>query len=172
MRFPYGLADFATLIGEGYSYVDRTDRIPLIENAGRQLLFLRPRRFGKSLWLSTLENYYDLSKAGDFERLFRGLKIGQNPTPLYNRHFVLKLNFSVMDPSGDRVCVLPDNGIASFQSLMQRDFADALQALSGRELSVIPHGADLPPDQGTVKFHESWWAAGTRVRDNEVAPKG
>ncbi|HOW76479.1 MAG TPA: AAA family ATPase, partial [Candidatus Competibacteraceae bacterium] len=147
MRFPYGLADFATLISEDYFYVDRTDRIPLIENAGRQLLFLRPRRFGKSLWLSTLENYYDLAKAGDFERLFGKLKIGQNPTPLHNRYFILKLNFSVVDPSGDRdairralfdhlnvritdvigryaewlgdrVCVLPDNGIASFQSLI------------------------------------------------------
>ena len=59
MRFPYGIADFAALIQEGYFCVDRTDRIPLIENAGKQLLFLRPRRFDKSLWLSTLENYYD-----------------------------------------------------------------------------------------------------------------
>ena len=59
MRFPYGIADFAALIQEGDFCVDRTDRIPLIENAGKQLLFLRPRRFGKRLWLSTLENYYD-----------------------------------------------------------------------------------------------------------------
>jgi hypothetical protein len=43
MRFPYGIADFQALINEGYFYVDRTDRIPLIENAGKQLLFLRPR---------------------------------------------------------------------------------------------------------------------------------
>ncbi len=147
MRFPYGLADFAKIQEGGYFYVDRTDRIRLIEQAGDQLLFLRPHRFGKSLWLSTLENYYDLDKAGDFERLFGGLKIGQNPTPLHNRYFVLKLNFSVVDPSGDRdvirsalfdhlnvritdvigryaewlgdrVCVLPDNGIASFQWLI------------------------------------------------------
>ncbi len=147
MRFPYGLADFAKIQEGGYFYVDRTDRIRLIEQAGDQLLFLRPRRFGKSLWLSTLENYYDLDKAGDFERLFGKLKIGQNPTPLHNRYFILKLNFSVVDPSGDRdairralfdhlnvritdvigrytewlgdrVCVLPDNGIASFQSLI------------------------------------------------------
>ena len=55
MRFPYGIADFRAIIDEGYFYVDRTDRIPLIEEAGKQLLFLRPRRFGKSLWLSTLE---------------------------------------------------------------------------------------------------------------------
>jgi len=101
MRFPYGIADFQTIIAEGYFYADRTDRIALIENAGKQLLFLRPRRFGKSLWLSTLENYYDLARADDFERLFGGLKIGQNPTPLRNRYFILKLNFSVVDPSGD-----------------------------------------------------------------------
>jgi hypothetical protein len=97
MRFPYGLADFATLIDEGYFYVDRTDRIPLLEDAGKQLLFLRPRRFGKSLWLSTLENYYDLVRADDFERLFGNLKIGRNPTPLRNRYFTLKLNFSMVD---------------------------------------------------------------------------
>ena len=147
MRFPYGIADFRALIGEGYFYVDRIDRIPLIENAGKQLLFLRPRRFGKSLWLSTLENYYDLARADDFERLFGPLKIGQNSTPLHNRHFVLRWDFSVVDPSGDhaairralfnhlnvriedvvvryaqflgdRVRIDPDDGIASFQSLL------------------------------------------------------
>jgi len=101
MRFPYGIADFQAIIDEGYFYVDRTDRIPLLEEAGKQLLFLRPRRFGKSLWLSTLENYYDLARAADFDRLFGGLKIGQNPTPRHNRYFVLKLNFSMVDPRGD-----------------------------------------------------------------------
>ncbi len=101
MRFPYGIADFRKIREGGYFYVDRTDRIPLIEEAGSQLLFLRPRRFGKSLWLSTLENYYDLARADDFDRLFGGLKIGQNPTPLHNRYFILKLNFSVVDPKGN-----------------------------------------------------------------------
>ena len=147
MRFSYGIADFRKVREEGYFYVDRTDRIPLIENAGDQLLFLRPRRFGKSLWLSTLENYYDLARAEDFERLFGGLKIGQNPTPLHNRYFILKLNFSVVDPSGDHdtirsalfdhvntriedtsvryvrwlgqpARIYPDNAIASLQSLL------------------------------------------------------
>ena len=55
-------------------------------------------------------------------------------------------------------------------------FVAGHQALSmranGRELSVIPHGASLSPGQETVKFRASWWAAGTRVRDDEVAPKG
>jgi hypothetical protein len=101
MRFPYGIADFRRIREGGYFYVDRTDRIPLIEEVGTQLLFLRPRRFGKSLWLSTLENYYDLARANDFNRLFGGLKIDQNPTPLHNCYFILKLNFSVVDPRGD-----------------------------------------------------------------------
>ncbi len=101
MRFPYGIADFHKIREEGYFYVDRSDRIALLEEAGSQLLLLRPRRFGKSLWLSTLENYYDLARADDFERLFGGLKIGRNPTPLRNRYFILKLNFSVVDPKGD-----------------------------------------------------------------------
>ncbi len=64
MRFPYGISDFHKLITEDYFYVDRTDRIRAIEEMGEQLLFLRPRRFGKSLWLSTLANYYDVARRG------------------------------------------------------------------------------------------------------------
>jgi len=56
MRFSYGLANFQALIEEGYLYIDRTDHIRRIEDGGKQLLLLRPRRFGKSLWLSTLES--------------------------------------------------------------------------------------------------------------------
>nr|VFK80690.1 MAG: Predicted AAA-ATPase [Candidatus Kentron sp. SD] len=101
IRFPYGLADFQKIREENYFYIDRTDRIPLIEQAGDQLLFLRPRRFGKSLWLSVLENYYDLARADRFEELFGDLKIGRNPTPKRNSYFVLRLNFSEVDPNGD-----------------------------------------------------------------------
>nr|VFK61513.1 MAG: Predicted AAA-ATPase [Candidatus Kentron sp. TUN]VFK70321.1 MAG: Predicted AAA-ATPase [Candidatus Kentron sp. TUN] len=81
MKFPYGMADFHSLITEGYFYADRTDHIPLLEEAGKQLLFLRPRRFGKSLLLSMLENYYDLNKADRFEALFGHLAIGKTPPP-------------------------------------------------------------------------------------------
>lgn len=66
MKFPYGLSDFDTLRREDYWYLDRTDRIPALEAAGRQLIFLRPRRFGKSLLLSMLEHYYDLNQADHF----------------------------------------------------------------------------------------------------------
>jgi hypothetical protein len=56
MKFPYALNDFGKLIHRGYFYQDRTDRIPLLEDAGDQLIFIRPRRFGKSLLLSMLEH--------------------------------------------------------------------------------------------------------------------
>ena len=55
MKLPYGIADFYSLVTSGYRYVDRTARIRTIEEMGRSLLFLRPRRFGKSLFVSTLE---------------------------------------------------------------------------------------------------------------------
>ncbi len=101
MKFPYGLSDFATLIQEGYFYQDRTDRIPVLEEAGRQLLFIRPRRFGKSLLLSMLEHYYDLNRAVQFDALFGPLAIGRNPTPLRNRYFVMKWDFSLVKAQGD-----------------------------------------------------------------------
>nr|VFJ42999.1 MAG: PD-(D/E)XK nuclease superfamily protein [Candidatus Kentron sp. DK] len=101
MKFPYGISDFDSLISEQYHYVDRTDYIPLLEDAGKQLLFLRPRRFGKSLLLSMLENYYDLNKAGRFEELFGNLAIGKNPTAEQGRYFVMKWDFSGVSAEGD-----------------------------------------------------------------------
>ena len=61
MQFPYGLSEFDALIQEGYFYQDRTDRIPQIEDAGRQRIFIRPRRFGKSLLLSMLEQRFSVA---------------------------------------------------------------------------------------------------------------
>jgi hypothetical protein len=60
MKFPYGISDFHKLITKDYFSVDRTDRIRAIEEMGEQRLFLRPRRFGKSLWLSTLAKFLTL----------------------------------------------------------------------------------------------------------------
>lgn len=98
LKFPYGNNDFYQLITEDYLYVDRTDRIAQLEEVGKTLLFLRPRRYGKSLLLSTLENYYDIAKAAEFERLFGGLAIGAAPTPLHNQYLILRWDFSVIAP--------------------------------------------------------------------------
>ena len=73
MKIPYGVADFYSLRTEGRLYVDRTDRIQVLEDLGKALLFLRPRRFGKTLWLSTLACYYALALEGEHDRLFGDL---------------------------------------------------------------------------------------------------
>ncbi len=98
MKIPYGVADFYSLRTEGRLYVDRSDRIAVVEDLGKSLLFLRPRRFGKSLWLSTLACYYDLRLADEHEALFGGLAIGRRPTPLAHRYFVLRWDFSEINP--------------------------------------------------------------------------
>jgi len=100
MRFPYGVCDFNKIITDKLFYCDRTDRIASLENTGYYLLLLRPRRFGKSLLLSMLENYYDLARKEKFQELFGHLLIGKNPTPLHNKYFILKWDFSCVDPSG------------------------------------------------------------------------
>jgi hypothetical protein len=101
MKFPYGISDFGKIIDDGLFYQDRTHLIPLLEEAGYQLLFLRPRRFGKSLLLSLLEHYYDVKRADQFQTLFGGLAIGQNPTPLHNRYFIMHWDFSLVKAQGE-----------------------------------------------------------------------
>ncbi len=100
MKFPYGMSDFKAIIAEDYFYCDRTTHIPLLEQ-GRYVLFLRPRRFGKSLLLSMLATYYDLALQDQFEHIFGKLKISRQPTPLHNQYFMLQWDFSCVDPSGD-----------------------------------------------------------------------
>ena len=105
LKFPYGLFNFATIRQEGYFYQDRTNLIPALEAAGNQLLFLRPRRFGKSLLLSMLEQYYDLNQAGQFANLFGELAAGRNPTPLHNQYLILHWDFSLVQSQGDTTAV-------------------------------------------------------------------
>ncbi|MEZ4861113.1 MAG: AAA family ATPase [Caldilineaceae bacterium] len=100
MKFPYGRRDFYELMTEQYIYLDRTQHIRFIEEWGKELLLLRPRRFGKSLWLSTLMNYYDVAKADAFARLFGPLAIGKNPTPLHNHYLVMRWDFSTVMSHG------------------------------------------------------------------------
>ncbi len=102
MKIPYGVADFHSLRAEGQLYLDRTEHIRKQEDLGKALLFLRPRRFGKSLWLSVLEAYYDLRTAADHEMLFGDLAIGARPTPLAHRYFVMRWDFSKINPAPSR----------------------------------------------------------------------
>ncbi len=94
LRLPYGVASFEGIRSEGCYYIDRTRYIPILEGLGKYLLLLRPRRFGKSMFLNTLAAYYDLNKKQEFAKLFAGLHIGRHPTTEANKYLILKFDFS------------------------------------------------------------------------------
>ena len=100
---PYGVADFATVIEQNLYYVDKTMFIPELEKQPRNLFFTRPRRFGKSMFLSMLYSYYDCAQSHKFQSLFGNLWIGQHPTPLQGKYQVLFLDFSQITGNIDKL---------------------------------------------------------------------
>lgn len=93
-RVPYGVSNFKKIIKFNQYYVDKTMYIPMLEDQPDYLIFIRPRRFGKSLFLSMLETYYDCNLKDQFKELFGKLWIGSHPTPLQGEFQVLTLDFS------------------------------------------------------------------------------
>ena len=93
-RLPYGINDFEAVIEQNQYYVDKTMYLPLLENQPSNIFFIRPRRFGKSIFLSMLHAYYDCSKKEKFQTLFGDLWVGKHPTPLQGKFQILHLDFS------------------------------------------------------------------------------
>jgi hypothetical protein len=102
-EIPYGISDYELIRKENYYYVDKTSYLTTIKKTGRYLFFIRPRRFGKSLFLSMMETYYDVLYKDRFEELFKGTAIYKRPTEDKNAYLVLKFNFSMVDPAVDKV---------------------------------------------------------------------
>jgi hypothetical protein len=101
-RLPDGIPNFERLIVENYAYVDKTRFIEMLENEENpNQFFIRPRKFGKSLFLSVLTNYYDIRRVDKFEQLFGDLYIGKHPTRRKNSYAVINFNFSGIDTSGE-----------------------------------------------------------------------
>ena len=92
----YGNSNFRKIkINNNYLYIDKTDYIEKLEKLNDDfVIFLRPRRFGKSLFLSTLQYYYDENSADEFEAMFHDTYIGKNSTPLKNSYRILFMEFS------------------------------------------------------------------------------
>ena len=101
-KLPYGISNYEELVEDGYYYVDKTMYIEKLENlAEKRILFLRPRKFGKTLFTSMIENYYDIRKVDKFEKLYKDTYIGKNPTKLKNSYHILKFNFSGIDTTDE-----------------------------------------------------------------------
>lgn len=65
-KIPYGISDYEKLIRQDFYYVDKTMYLEELENIGRTLVFLRPRRFGKTLFTSMMSYYYDINSKDKF----------------------------------------------------------------------------------------------------------
>ena len=125
---PYGMSDFATIRKENRYYVDKTMFIPKLEEFKYQM-FLRPRRFGKSLMLNMLAAYYDVAMKDSFDELFGGLYIGDNPTEERNKYLILKFNFSGIDPDETKV-----------QDSFNTNVLDTLVSFAKKYKDLLPEG--------------------------------
>ncbi|MCU0290266.1 MAG: AAA family ATPase [Acidobacteria bacterium] len=125
-KITYGISDYDLLRRDNYYYVDKTKYIPLIENMGRYLFFLRPRRFGKSLFLAVLQGYYDVQFKEDFDVLYKGTWIHTNPTAEQGSYLFLSFNFSEVDPGRDKIDASFLNHIKRHALSFTTDYWDCL----------------------------------------------
>jgi hypothetical protein len=102
-RIPYGLSDYEKIRKGNYYYVDKTGYLRDIERAGDYLFFIRPRRFGKSLFVSMIETYYDVARKDQFDFFFDGTDILRRPTPQRSGFLILTFNFSAVAPAPGHV---------------------------------------------------------------------
>ena len=106
LKMPYGISNYEKIVNDGYYYVDKTMYIEKLENLPEtNIMFLRPRKFGKTLFTSVLENYYDKNKKESFEKLYGNTYIGKNPTKLKNSYCILRFNFSGIDTSTEEATI-------------------------------------------------------------------
>ena len=115
---PYGISNYAQIKREGLFMVDKTKYLELMEKAGNFLLLIRPRRFGKSLFLSMMESYYDIESKDSFDHLFGDTYAGSHPTPEHNEYQVLRLDFS--KPSGTKDTL--EENVNGYLDLLYGDF--------------------------------------------------
>ena len=122
-NIPYGVANFEQLRNENLYYVDKTMYLPLLENMSNYLFLIRPRRFGKSVFVSMMQAYYDIAKADRFDTLFDGLWIKEHPTPLKNAFQMIYFDFSIISA---RQCKL-ENSFNDYCGIVMDSFIKRYQ---------------------------------------------
>ena len=150
-ELPYGVSNFVTIVEENIYYVDKTMYIPMLENEARNLFFIRPRRFGKSLFLGMLHAYYDCRTKDKFEQWFGKLWIGQHPTPNQGRYQVLHLDFSQV---GGRIEKLEEN-FDSYCRVVFDSFVDIYEDYYTNDFVKKVRSAATAVDKLTLINYES-----------------
>ena len=121
-ELPNGISNYEELVENDYYYVDKTRYIEKLESlTDKRIMFLRPRKFGKTLFTSVLENYYDIKKIDEFEKLYGNTYIGKNPTKFKNSYHILRFNFSGIDTENDETTMngFKERTIASINYFIQ-----------------------------------------------------
>ncbi len=147
-RIPYGISSFTEVVEQNQYYVDKTMYLPLLEQQPSNLFLVRPRRFGKSIFLSMLKAYYDLSQKDKFRARFGNLWIGSRPTPLQGKYQVLHMDFSRVGGGvgeelarnfNDYCCGSLDNFASIYQSCYYPGFAQEMkeQTTSTQKLNFL-----------------------------------
>jgi hypothetical protein len=121
-------------------YVDKTKYIHELEALPNYIFLIRPRRFGKSLWINLLQYYYDSNRQDQFDVLFKDTFIGQNPTPIKNKYLTLAFNFAMVDPNFDRV----QDAFQKYVDKVINDFLERyLQYFDNKKISEIRSYASI-----------------------------
>jgi len=140
----YGNSNFRKIkINNDYLYIDKTNFIEKLENLNEDfVIFLRPRRFGKSLFLSTLQYYYDENSKNEFEKMFHDTYIGKNPTPLKSSFRILFLEFSGINIDGG-MDVIYEGVKDNVKSAIYRYFTNYGYNITRESLNIIPSPTGL-----------------------------
>ena len=140
---PYGMSNCADVMRQSCYYVDKTMYLPMLEDQPHYLIFIRPRRFGKSLFLDMLRSYYDLSQKDDFQKLFGDLWIGKHPTSLQGKYQMLYLDFSKIGGGVDEL----SRNFDAYSAVQLNSFLDRYQAYYSNEFIVGFRSAEKALDK-------------------------
>ena len=152
---PYGISDFGQIRNESLYLVDKSMYIETMEKAGHFLFLIRPRRFGKSLFLSMLRYYYDIAEKDNFQELFKGLWIAEHPTPNQGRFQVMHIDFSQIGGTIDELTENFDgymrmkftNFARKYAAYYPKDYLDELNKYSSAS-DIMNYVHDSAKDQG------------------------
>lgn len=154
LKIPYGISNYRMIREEGYVYVDKTRFIRVLEDFPEPyVFFLRPRRFGKSLFVSMLGSYYDINGEEKFDLYFSGSDIGRSPTSNKNRYYVLNFDFSGIITDSDetikrsfskKTCDSLNDFIRTYCPHLPLFEVDDAPTLLSHFFSMIPHEIDGP----------------------------
>ena len=147
---PYGISDFPRIMREDYYYVDKTRFIEALERQPPYLFLIRPRRFGKSLFLAMLEAYYSIDYADRFEELFGKLYIGQHPTKWHNQYMVLRFNFSEVSSKLETV----ERSFCEYCCMVMKNFILKNEHLLGNRVWEIVNPDETNPEQMLAALKE------------------